>query len=1092
MREIIKSNSDLCTGCNRCVRECPMEVTNITYQGEDGSIKVSIDQSMCIACGRCVSVCKHEARYYVDDIDLFFEDLANGAEISLIAAPSIRSNIPQYKRLFTYLKRLGVKKIYDVSLGADICIWAHIKYIESAGRAPLITQPCPVIVSFCEIFRHDLLRNLSPVHSPMACTSIYMKKHEGVTDRIAALSPCLAKAIEFDDTGLADYNITFSKMIEHLQEAGIELPEEETGFDHDDSGLGSIFPMPGGLKENMEFYMDSKLSIDRSEGPGVFEDLSSYAETLEELLPDIFDVLNCDKGCNIGSACTYDTNMFQIGRVMDRNRESAQSHDKAYYKEQYGRFDETFDLPDFLREYKPVDAAFPIITEQDIEDAFVLLAKTTDEKKHVDCGACGSNTCYNMARKIALGVNIPVNCIVRSMEEAKLEHDDNLRAHEQIADMEKAHEADNRMLVMLNTSPNITVLFDNHFRAIDTNPAAISFFGFTTKEETLAGFSERLSKSIPEFQPDGRASIPLAERLVVAAREGSVNFETELIMGGEARNIKVELKRIPYEDSFAIVGYVTDMTEIHMREMKLKARDEQLIQAINLAHIANEAKSAFLANMSHEIRTPMNAIIGMTSIAESTDRVDRKNYAIEKIKDAATHLLGLINDILDVSKIEAGKLELSPVEFVFENMLKRVVTVNNLRVIEKKQKLMVQIDKDVPGSVLGDEQRLTQVLTNLLSNAVKFTPDGGAINISVGLAGEKDGVCTLKASVSDSGIGISPEQQEKLFQSFQQAESSTTRKFGGTGLGLVISKNIVEMMGGNIWIDSELGKGATFSFTVDLIRGVDKEYSVPDLSDLRFLAVDDDHVILDYFVKIAERYGASCHTADSAVRALRLREENGPYSIYFVDYQMPGMDGMELTRLLKEKDGDQAHIIMISGMEWSMIEDEARDTGVDRFLLKPLFPSNIVDCVNEFLHAGHSEPEDFSVSIDRFEGCRVLLVEDIEINREIVMTMLEDTLLSIDCAENGRIAVEKFMKNPEKYDAIFMDVQMPEMDGYEATETIRALDLPNARDIPIIAMTANAFREDIERCLEAGMNGHVAKPLNFDEVFDMLRVYLGS
>jgi len=344
--------------------------------------------------------------------------------------------------------------------------------------------------------------------------------------------------------------------------------------------------------------------------------------------------------------------------------------------------------------------------------------------------------------------------------------------------------------------------------------------------------------------------------------------------------------------------------------------------------------------------------------------------------------------------------------------------------------------------------------------------------------------------VTDTGIGISQEQQSKLFQSFQQAESSTTRKFGGTGLGLAISKNIVEMMGGKIWIESELGKGATFVFTIQLERLEDKEYSAPDLKSLRFLAVDDDHVILDYFIKIAERYGAVCHTAENAKDALRLREKNGPYSIYFVDYQMPGMNGMELTRKLKEKDGAQAHVIMISGMEWNTIEAEAKNTGVDKFLLKPLFPANIVGAVNEFLGPNQQKDETAKETIDRFEGCSVLLVDDIEINREIVLTMLEETLLSIDCAENGRIAVDKFMKNPEKYDAIFMDVQMPEMDGYEATQTIRSLDLPNAKDIPIIAMTANAFREDIEKCLSVGMNGHVGKPINFDEVLEMLRTYL--
>ena len=214
--EVIKTKYELCTGCNRCVRECPMEVTNITYQDEAGNIKVKIDYSKCIACGHCVSACKHDARYYKDDTARFFDDLSKGIPISLMASPSTRTNIPEYKRLFTYLKQAGVKKIYDVSLGADICIWAHVRYMENKKTDHIITQPCPAIVSYCEIFKHDLLEYLSPVHSPMACTAIYMKEHEEISDNIAALSPCLAKSNEFHDTGLIRYNITFSKLLEYL------------------------------------------------------------------------------------------------------------------------------------------------------------------------------------------------------------------------------------------------------------------------------------------------------------------------------------------------------------------------------------------------------------------------------------------------------------------------------------------------------------------------------------------------------------------------------------------------------------------------------------------------------------------------------------------------------------------------------------------------------------------------------------------------------------------------------------------------------------------------------------------------------------
>ena len=296
MLEVIKTNYDLCAGCNRCVRECPMETTNITYLDDEDNIKVKVDYNKCIACGRCVSACKHNARYMTDDIEIFLNDLSKGVPISLIVAPSIRINIPEYKKLFTYLKQLGVKKIFDASMGADICIWAHVRYIQKYGDSPMITQPCPVVVTYCELYRQDLLSKLSPIHSPMACTSIYMKKHDGIQDRFAALSPCVAKANEFESTGLAEYNITFTNLNEYLISNNVELPGEESEYDHDESGLGSLFPMPGGLKENIEFFLGKDLHITDAGGFDLYDKLDCYAETPEKFLPNIYDVLNCPEG----------------------------------------------------------------------------------------------------------------------------------------------------------------------------------------------------------------------------------------------------------------------------------------------------------------------------------------------------------------------------------------------------------------------------------------------------------------------------------------------------------------------------------------------------------------------------------------------------------------------------------------------------------------------------------------------------------------------------------------------------------------------------------------------------------------------------
>jgi len=409
---------------------------------------------------------------------------------------------------------------------------------------------------------------------------------------------------------------------------------------------------------------------------------------------------------------------------------------------------------------------------------------------------------------------------------------------------------------------------------------------------------------------------------------------------------------------------------IIMRDIyTLKMKD-----ALHKATDASKAKGEFLSNMSHEMRTPLNAITGMTAIGKKATDLERKDYALDKIQDASTHLLGLINDILDMSKIEANMLKISAVDFSFEKALKRVIELVNFRVDEKHQNFTVRVDNAIPDDLIGDDQRLVQVIINLVGNAVKFTPEYGSITLDARLAKENDGICTIEISVTDTGIGISPEQQAHLFKSFQQADGSTGRKFGGTGLGLAISKNIVEMMDGKIWIESEVGKGSKFSFTVNMKRGAEKEH----------LSADTE-------------------------------------------------------------------------------ESPANDS-----------PTEDSGATNENI----------------FTGRNVLLVEDVEINREIVQALLEPTQLLIDSAENGADAVIMFTNAPDKYDLILMDVQMPGMDGYEATRHIRAMDNPRAKTIPIIAMTANVFQEDIEKCLQAGMNNHIGKPLNLDEVLEKLKKYL--
>jgi len=511
---------------------------------------------------------------------------------------------------------------------------------------------------------------------------------------------------------------------------------------------------------------------------------------------------------------------------------------------------------------------------------------------------------------------------------------------------------------------------------------------------------------------------------------------------------------------------------------------------------ASKAKSVFLSNMSHEMRTPMNAILGMTTIAKSSSDLEKKNYCLQKIEIASAHLLNVVNDILDMSKIEASKFEMNPVSFNFEKMLKKVVDVIGFRIEEKHQEFHVLIDPNIPVIVRADDQKLTQVITNLLANAVKFTPEYGRVALSAQLLGKKNAAgCTLLFEVTDSGIGISPEQQKRLFRSFQQADNSTSRKFGGTGLGLIISKRIVETMGGKIWVKSELGQGSVFSFTVPVKQESVVDKHVPsnvNWDNIRVFVAEGAPESRQYFLRISREFGFSCDPASDGKEAIALLEKDRPYDLAFVDCEIPGIDGLELIKRLKTHAACHNIVIIVLTMEWSKISEKAKAAGADRFLSKPVLPSDIVDCLHAFAGTAASSGSEHAEKkeADSFADYRILLVEDVDINREIVRSLLEPTKIAIDSAKNGLEALGRFITLQGKYDLIFMDIQMPVMDGYEATRRIRSLDMPTAQSVPIIAMTANVFQEDIEKCLEAGMTDHVGKPIDVNELLSKLRRYL--
>ncbi len=641
------------------------------------------------------------------------------------------------------------------------------------------------------------------------------------------------------------------------------------------------------------------------------------------------------------------------------------------------------------------------------------------------------------------------------------------------------------MNLLLENSPDIILLFDKSGRfAYCTDAflrrANIENFGFIgglhwteifkdfCDEQWINRFSEQFNLIIKE-----KKSVILNEVADIGKR-------------GDPRNYTINLTPMMGEDgspegAMALFHDFTDM---------LKAKEA--------AEAASTAKSDFLANMSHEMRTPMNAIIGMTGIAKSSTEIAKKDYCLNKIDDASTHLLGVINDILDMSKIEANKFELSYTEFIFDKMIRKVNNVIEFRMDEKKLEFSIHVDTDVPTSIISDEQRLTQVLANLLSNAVKFTPEGGKIYLDVKLLENSDNDCIMQISVTDTGIGIPDDKKDKLFHSFEQADSGISRKFGGTGLGLAISKSIVEKMGGKIWVESELYSGSKFIFNIKVKKGSLSDstalLSGINWKNLRALVVDDSEDVREFFENFAENLGFHCDTAESGIKACEIiSKQQEAYNIVFVDWQMPEMDGIELSKWInKYYKNRNSVVIMISSTEWRNIEDNARQAGVNKFIPKPLLSSFIVETINECIGHGDNVENDFESvgDEDNFENFKILLAEDIEINREIVLALLSTTGAAIDIAQDGEQVVEMFIRSPQDYDIILMDIHMPKMNGYEATAKIRSSDAVNATTIPIVAMTANVFKEDIERCMDAGMNDHVGKPIEVEQLFLKLRKYL--
>ena len=1094
---LIYTDINNCINCNKCIRECPILKSNVSVMGNDGSYKMCVDDKECILCGTCLHTCVHAVRHYEDDLDAFLQDLKRGKNFSVLVAPSFHLNYAkEYKYVFGYLKSLGVKNFYPVGFGADITIWGYLNYITENDAVGKIAQPCPAVVSYIEKHRSELLPNLLPIQSPLMCTAIYLKRYQKIEEDLVFLSPCIAKKIEIESKrglGLVRHNITFDNLMTHIKGHNVDLcsyPEVEEAIG---SGMGSLLPKSGGLKENIEYYLGAEAAVIQVEGERhVYHYLYHFADRVNgqhEFIPTLLDTLNCFGGCTHGTGTEFhkinNDDIAYQAILMRKKKYNAMKDDNQNTLLdpglRFARLNEIFkdlNIEDFMCKYdRDESVCTRTVTHDEIEAVFTNeLMKFTEADRKIDCFACGYETCRDMAEAIAHGINVRDNCVYYVKNSL-------------VENVEKVRAAEERLRIIIDSTPLASYIRDKNFDIIECNEEALKLFNFRDKYD----YKRNFFKLFPQHQPDGQNSRERAKIVSDEAFEkGESRFEWVYEVDGEKIPCEVTLTRIKWQDEDHLLGFVRDLREfyktqenIRMMEQRLKAmldaspilcaiydenfkvieanqaaaelfglRDRQIyidhlfdlcpelqpdgtptrdkvrevlssafatghaqfewmhqtldgttlipcevhLVRVNLgeksvvmtyvrdlreqkdmmakleialerAQAASSAKGRFLSNMSHEIRTPMNAIIGMTSIAKNTNDIEKKDRCLSRIESASNHLLGIINQILDMSKIEANKMVLNYHAFKFKKMLVGINGVLIFHITEKRLVFEVHLDEEIPSVIISDELRLTQVLTNLLTNAVKFTPDGGRVTLDVRCMVSDTGACDLlRFQVTDTGIGISPEHQTRLFDAFEQAEAGTTRQYGGTGLGLAISKQIINMMGGEIWIESELGAGSKFMFTLPFEAG----------------GLDEND------------------------------------------------DTAEACAAQPQETDDQTY----------------------------------------------------------FRGRMILLAEDVEINREIIIAMLEPAGVDIESAENGVQAVQMFNEEPERYDLILMDLQMPLMDGLTATQRIRELGTPKAKSIPIVAMTANVFQEDIEACLAAGMNDHLGKPLDFDQVLEKLRRYL--